>query len=100
MPLSPHMSRKLQDALGVEAGEELVTWMSNVDDLRADVAELRHEMDRRFTAMESRLENRIEQSALRIEALIERRTADLMKWSFLFWVGAVAAIAALAGVLK
>jgi hypothetical protein len=100
MPLSPHMSRKLQDALGVEAGEELVTWMSNVDDLRADVAELRHEMNRRFTAMESRLENRIEQSALRIEALIERRTADLMKWSFLFWVGAVAAIAALAGVLK
>jgi len=27
------------------------------------------------------------------------RYADLMKWSFVFWVGAVAAVAMLAGVL-
>jgi hypothetical protein len=26
--------------------------------------------------------------------------SDLMKWSFVFWCGAVAAIAALAGVLR
>ena len=90
------MSRKLQETLGVEAGEELVTWMSNVDDLRADVAELRHAMDVRFSGLESRMD-RLEG---RIEALIERRTADLLKWSFVFWVGAVGAIAALAGVLK
>ena len=90
------MSRKLQDTLGVEAGEELVTWMSNVDDLRADVAELRHEMDRRFISLESRME----QNTSRLEALIERRTADLIKWSFVFWVSAVGAIAVLAGVLK
>ena len=97
------MSRKLQDALGVEAGEELVTWMSNVDDLRADVAELRHEMDRRFTVVDARfvaLESRMEQNTLRLEALIERRSADLIKWSFVFWVSAVGAIAALAGILK
>ena len=100
MPLSPHMARKLQDTLGVEAGEELVTWMSNVDDLRADVAELRHEMDRRFILLENRFESRIDRLEARIEAVIERRTADLMKWSFVFWCGAVAAIAALAGVLK
>jgi hypothetical protein len=31
---------------------------------------------------------------------LEQRSADLMKWSFLFWVGAVGAIAALAGVLR
>ena len=31
---------------------------------------------------------------------IERSKADLMKWSFVFWCGAVAAIAALAGVLR
>lgn len=53
--------------------------------LRGDVGELRHEMNVGFA---------------RIEALIERRSADLMKWSFVFWVSAVTAIAALAGVLK
>jgi hypothetical protein len=89
MPLSPHMSRKLQEALGLEAGEELVTWMSNVDDLRGDVAELRHAM-----------ENRMDQGFARLETLIERRSADLIKWSFVFWVTAVGAIAALAGVMK
>jgi hypothetical protein len=36
----------------------------------------------------------------RLEAKIEQRTADLMKWSFVFWVGAVGAIAVLAGVLR
>jgi hypothetical protein len=107
MPLSPHVSRKLQDAVGVEAGEELVTWMSNVDDLRADVAELRHEMEQRFTALEYRMdqrfvaqESRMEQGFARMEALMERRASDLIKWSFVFWVSAVGAIAALAGILK
>ncbi len=28
----------------------------------------------------------------RLEAKIEQRTADLMKWSFVFWCGAVAAV--------
>ena len=90
------MSRKLQETLGPEAGEELVTWMSNVDDLRGDVAELRHDMDNRFAAMESRMD----QGFARLETLIERQSADLIKWSFVFWVTAVGAIAALAGVMK
>ena len=34
-----------------------------------------------------------------LETPIERRSADLIKWPFVFWVGAVAAIAMLAGVL-
>jgi hypothetical protein len=36
----------------------------------------------------------------KLEGLVERTKADLMKWSFVFWVRAVAAIAALAGVLR
>jgi hypothetical protein len=35
-----------------------------------------------------------------VETKLEQRTADLIKWSFVFWVGAVGAIAALAGVLR
>ena len=35
-----------------------------------------------------------------LDAKIERRFADLLKWSFVFWVGTVAAIAVLAKVLR
>lgn len=59
--------------------------MEDADSHRGDVAELRHEMQVSFA---------------RLEALIEKRVADLMKWSFVFWVGAVGAIAALANILR
>ena len=31
---------------------------------------------------------------------IEQRFSDLLKWSFVFWIGAVAAIATLGGLLR
>ena len=54
-------------------------------DVRRDVVALRQEMH----AMEARL-----------TALIANVKSDLMKWSFVFWCGAVTAVAALAGVLR
>jgi hypothetical protein len=95
MPIPSHLLRKLQDSLGPEATEALVSWMDEVDAQKGDVAELRHEMQIGF----ARLEAKIDQQRATLETLIERRFADLMKWSFVFWVGAVAAIAMLAGVL-
>ena len=58
--------------------------MRSVDNSRADIAELRHEMQVGFS---------------RLETAIERCKADLMKWSFVFWVGAVTSIAILAKLL-
>ena len=73
--------------------------MATVDNARADIAELRNEMqvgfariDARFSAMDARFMT-LEKS---LEATIERRTADLMKWSFGFWIGAVVTVAVLA----
>ena len=85
MPVSPRLFRKLQQTLGDEA-EDLVNWIHQVDgqrnelreSIRADFAELRQEMHSGFARLE----------------------ANLLKWSFLFWLGAIAAIAALAGVLR
>ena len=54
-------------------------------ELRADIAELRQEMQVGFARLETRF---------------ERRFGDLIKWSFVFWVGAVAAIAMLARALR
>jgi hypothetical protein len=99
MPIPPHLQRKLQQTLGTEAAEDFVSWMEEVDSARVDIAELRHEMqigfartDAKFAALDGRF------SAL--ETLIERRTADLFKWSFAFWIGAVVAIAVLARVIR
>jgi len=84
MAIPPHLHRKLQQTLGQEAAEDLVSWMESVDNSRADIAELRHEMQVGFS---------------RMETAIERCKADLMKWSFVFWVGAVTSIAILAKLL-
>jgi hypothetical protein len=64
--------------------------------IHADFAEYRHEMAALIHASESRLLDRIG----KVEVRVAEVKADLMKWSFMFWVGAVGAIAALAGVLR
>jgi hypothetical protein len=47
-----------------------------------------------------RLDDRVQGVEVRLTREIGNVKADLMKWSFLFWVGAVSAIAMLAGVLQ
>lgn len=97
---SRHLSNKLRETLGSEAGEELMTWLdeerSERQTLRADVAELRQEMDAGFAKLGADVTAQLHALDLR---LIETK-ADLMKWSLVFWVSAVGAIAALAGVLR
>jgi hypothetical protein len=89
------VSQRLRQALGAETTEFIVSWIDSVDSHRADIAELRQEMQVGFT----RLESRIDKVGAQMEAKFERRIADLMKWSFVFWVGAVIAIALLAKLL-
>ena len=86
----------LRESLGPAAAEDLVTI---VDELRAehaafraDFAESRREVNARFDRMDERFQA--------LEIKLGDVKADLMKWSFVFWVGAVGAIALLAGVLK
>lgn len=55
------------------------------DDIRSDMTELRLELRGAIAASDAKM---------------ERRFADLLTWSFVFWVGAVGAIAALARVLR
>ena len=57
MATSPHLSLKLREALGPEAGEELIGLVgkaaSDISDVRGDIAELRHTMELRFAAIDS-----------------------------------------------
>ena len=66
--------------------------MDRIDPIRGDIAELKQAM----LAMELRLTEKI----AAVNGRIGDKYAGLLKWSFVFWVGAVAAIAALAGILR
>ena len=59
-------------------------------------AEFQQAIDKRFAESQRAMETGL----ARLETKLERRFADLLKWSFVFWVGAVVAIAALAGALR
>ena len=50
MPITTRLSRKLHQALGEEAGEDLVTWMQQVDVQRAELRELNELNFSRFDA--------------------------------------------------
>ena len=102
MPITPRLSQKLQQTLGGQEGAEFVNWMHQMDArvsdvaTRGDLAELRHEMQTSFAELRQEMQVCFSQ----LETRLERRVGDLIKWSFVFWVGAVAAIAMLARALR
>lgn len=106
----PKLPKHLRAALGEDAGAELVTILDEIRSDRRHSDRLHQEqmarIDLRFDQIEARftrVEDRMGALETRMGALEVKLgdvKADLMKWSFLFWVGAVGAIAALAGVLK
>ena len=100
MSFPAHLSKNLRRKLGEDAGGDLVTWL---EEMRAEheqrlarieamEARLLQRMDDRFAKLDERLAG--------LQVAIADSKAELMKWSFVFWVGAVGAIAALAGVLR
>lgn len=115
MPITTRLSRRLHQTLGQEAAEDMVAWMQQLDTQRADlrelnelnfsrfdakleqrIAEVRHEMQSGF----AQLRQELQVGLSGMETKLAQARADLIKWSFVFWVGAVGAIAALAGVLR
>ena len=111
MSIPPQLGVKLHEVLGREAAEIFVNVL---DGIRADLGELKHELLRVELRLNDRLDTKIgalgkdmngafgsvEKSIADLRVEMERQHAALLKWSFLFWVGAVASIAALAGVLR
>jgi hypothetical protein len=71
MATSPHLSGKLRDALGNDAGDELIGIVdraaSDISELRGDVAELRHEMRVGFSRIEQTMATKAELRAMRDE---------------------------------
>jgi hypothetical protein len=103
MAASRRLPKHLGNVLGADAGDELVTIL---DEIRAENAGFRRDIDRRFDAIDKRFDavdarfDRVDARFATLEGRIADVKADLMKWSFAFWIGAVVAIAVLAKVIK
>lgn len=100
MTITSRLSRKLYEALGDDAGHDLVDWMQQIDAHRTELRELNDLNFARFGALIGEFRSEVRAEIARLETRIERTKADLIKWSFVFWVGAVGSIALLAGILR
>jgi hypothetical protein len=113
MAISQRLTRKFQQTLGNEPAEDLVRWMDHVDtrgeevrDLiaqvrewreasRADFAELRQEMHAGFARGREDLTQAVhalELADANLRTELANVRADLLKWSFLFWVTTLGAV--------
>ena len=114
MAVTANLSHRLHQTLGSEAGNEMVDWMNRMDAQRAELRELNElsfsRIDAGFGELEARLRAELqagqartdssvadlrrdmELGFARVEMKVEQRTADIMRWSFAFWVGSVLTI--------
>jgi hypothetical protein len=107
MAVPSHLAKKLRQRLGDDAGGDLVTWLDEIraerEQFRADLlameVRLVERMDKRFDRVDERFA-KVDERLAGLQVAIADSKADLMKWMLVFWVGAVGAIAALAGVLR
>lgn len=102
MPISPLLLRKLQETLGVDAADNLVSWMEEMDANRGDIGELRHEMQLGFARIEARFEARFEKLdaksdslEAKMQALLEKGLREQTRFFFLAWSVLLAAIVGL-----
>jgi hypothetical protein len=102
MAASRHVARKLQEALGNEAADEVVTWMREIDALRGDVAELRHEMQVGFTNVRAEvkvdlatLEKKMDVGFAGMRTSLERGLKEQTRFFFLAWAALLASNIAL-----
>jgi hypothetical protein len=75
----------------------------SIGDMREDIAEFKHGVDKSIGDMREDIagfKRDVDKSISGVREEIARSHAELMRWSFVFWVGAVAAMAVLAGVLR
>jgi len=91
MAASPHLSSKIRDALGNDAGSELIGILdraaNDISELRGDVGELRHQMDVGFS--------RVDAKFAEMGKLVEQEMRKQTQFFFLAWAVILAAIVGL-----
>jgi hypothetical protein len=94
MPVTAKLSRRFYERFGDEVTNELVEWFNQVDaTYRADLREL-NELN--FARFDAKLEQRFAQQDAKWEQRFAQLEVRLIRWMFLFWVTALAALVGLA----
>jgi len=88
MAATPNLHRKLQQTLGAEAAGDLAAWMQSMDTNRAEIGDLRLEMQVGFT----RIDGRIGMLEERMEKLLEKALREQTRFFFLAWSVLLAAM--------
>jgi hypothetical protein len=115
MSVSANTARVLHQALGDEAADEMIHRFNEIEAGRTDhremiqllftrhdervarqLAEFRGDMQKSIADFKTEVRADI----ARLDNKIENRFAELMRWSLVYWLGAVGAIAALARILS
>jgi hypothetical protein len=118
MAIPARLSRRLRESLGEEGADDLMNWMVTLEERRSELQDVveawkattdsrfdafEGRVDARFGAFEARVDLRfseqqrlMESGFAALETRFERRFGDLIKWSFVFWCGAIAAVSMLA----
>jgi hypothetical protein len=89
MPVTATLSRKFYEKFGDDLTNELVNWFNQVDATYR--TELRDLNELNFARFQARLDGAFD----RIEARMSAFEARIVRWMFLFWVGALGTVIAL-----
>lgn len=82
MPVTAKFSEEFYRKLGHQVADELVDWFNNVD------ATYRSEFRELFAAYFAKFDAKLEQRVAQLET-------RLIRWMFLFWVGALGTVIAI-----
>ena len=93
MPIAAKFSKEFYAKLGHGIADELVDWFNKVDETYR--SEFRELFELNFARFDAKLEQRLAE----VKAELDRRLAGLesrlVKWMFIFWVGALGTVIAL-----
>jgi ABC-type phosphate transport system auxiliary subunit len=122
MVVTAKLSRKFYERFGDDLTNELVNWMNQVDEtyrtefrdlfeahfgrfnalLEQRVAQLDAKLEQRTAQLDAKLDQRtaqieakFEQHTALIDAKLERMKTELLRWTFLFWIGTLGTVVAL-----
>ncbi len=100
MPVTTRLLQRLQETLGDEATNDLVTWVdhateTSVGRFEAKLEQRLVELKAEFRVDLAHLENRIDTGLAALRAEMAAQRSDLLKWMFIFWVGTIVPLAGL-----
>ena len=106
--MQPNLGLRLRDKLGPEASQDLGTAFEEVhkqmlttaaERFDSRLVSVEYNMRQEMTRIESGLHVAIAEGLATIRTDVSDARADVLRWSFLFWIGQFAATAALLGIL-